>query len=146
MGRHRPRLIALAAGCLALAACTSTPGTPANGPTTTTTTTETRATPTPSGYALPKGRQVQVSQGQTGTVTMAVGDTLAAYRPTMGTHPSGNSLVLAEVTPTQLIFQAVTPGQAILATDDPRPLPTCPTTPCPPGLPAPAVVTVDITG
>ena len=144
MGRHRPRLILLPAAFL-LAACTSTPGTPASSPTTTTTT-QTRATPTPSGYPLPKGRQVQVSQGQTGTITLAVGDTLATHRPTMGTHPSGNSLALAEVTPTQLIFQAVTPGQAILATDDPRPLPTCPTTPCPPGLPAPAVVTVDITG
>jgi hypothetical protein len=142
MGRHRPRLILLLPAALLLAACTSTPGTPASGPTTTTT----RATPSAAGYPLPKGRQVQVPQGQTGSVALKVGDTLATHRPTMGTRPSGNSLVLAEVTDTQLIYQATSPGQATLATDDPPPPPTCPTTPCPPGRAAPPVVTVDITG
>jgi hypothetical protein len=143
MGRHRPRLTAVLL-VLVCTACTKT-GSPAGAPTTTTTT-ATRATPSASGYPLAKGRQVQVSQGQTGNIALAVGDVLAVHRPAMGTRPSGDSLVLADVTDSQLIYQAVSAGKATLATDDPPPPPTCQTTPCPPGRAAPPVVTVDISG
>ena len=139
MGRARAGLTALALALL-LSACTNdgSPVTPATG------TTTTKTTPSAAGYPLPKGRRIQVSQGQTGSVSLAVGDLLAVHRPTTGTRPSGESLVLAEVTDTQLIYQAVTAGKATLATDDP-PTPVCKTTPCPPSGAAPPVLTVDVT-
>lgn len=62
----------------------------------------------------------------------------------MGTSPSGDVLVLAEVTDTRLTYQAVAAGKATLATDDP-PTPACKTTPCPPSGAAPPVVTVEVT-
>ena len=141
MDRARPGLIAvLAAVALALAAC-STAGSPAAPATTGST--PARANPTPSGYPLAKGRQIRHSQGQTGEVSATVGDVLAVYRPTMGTRPSGTALVLADVTDTELIYQAVSAGTATLATDDP-PSPPCTTTPCAPGGAAPPVVTVTV--
>jgi hypothetical protein len=145
--RARPRLTAslILVTLLPLATACTTGGSPVTQPTDPPTTTVTRANPTPSGYPVAKGRQVQLSQGQTGTVELTVGDVLAAPRPTMGTRPSGDVLVLAEVTDTRLIYQAVAAGRATLATDDPPPPPTCRTTPCPPGRAAPPVVTVEVT-
>lgn len=145
MDRARPRLIAaLAPLVLAVfaAACTTTTGSPVN---TSTATSPTRATPKPSGYPLPKGRVVEVGKGQTGTVNLVTGDTLAVHRPNAGTKPSGDALVLAEVTDSQLIYQAVAAGRATLSTDDPPPAPTCDSTPCPPGRAAPPMVTVEVT-
>ena len=146
MDRDRPRLIALLmVPALLLTACT-TSGSPITASTgSSTTTSTTRANPSAAGYPLAKGRQVQLSRGQTGNVPLAVGDILVAPRPTMGTRPGGSALVLADVTDTQLIYQAVSAGKATVATDDPPPPATCQTTPCPPGLAAPPVVTVDVT-
>lgn len=152
MDRARPRLtgvLALVVLLVALVAtaCGSTTGSPvtaSTATTTTTTSTTSRANPSASGYPIAKGRRVEVTRGQTGEVSLTVGDILAVHRPTMGTRPSGDVLVLAEVTDTQLIYQAVAAGSATLATDDPPPPPTCTTTPCPPGLAAPPVVTVEV--
>jgi hypothetical protein len=144
--RHRARLTGLLAApaiLLVLVACTSTPGAPVTTATTVPTTSDTRATPTPSGYPIAKKQSVQVERGQTGTVSMAVGDVLAVYRPNMGTRPSSEVLVLAEVTDSSLIYQAVSAGKATVATDDP-PTQKCKTTPCPPSGAAPPVVTVDV--
>jgi hypothetical protein len=141
MGRARAGLTAL--GLVLLLSACGTAGSPVTSSSGTTTTT-TRANPSAAGYPLPKGQRIQVSQGQTGSMSLAVGDVLAVYRPAMGTRPSGDSLVLAEVTDTQLIYQAVAAGKATLATDDP-PTPVCKTTPCPPSGAAPPVLTVDVT-
>jgi hypothetical protein len=129
------------------AACT-TSGSPVGSGSNTTvpTTTSSRVNPSAAGYPLPKGRQVSVTQGQTGRVTLTVGDILAVHRPAGGTRPGGEALVLAEFTDTQLIYQAVAAGKATVATDDPPPPPICKTTPCPPGRAAPPVVDVDVTG
>jgi hypothetical protein len=139
MGRARASLTALGL-VLVVSACgtTGAPDAPGSG------TTTASATPSAAGYPLPKGQRIQVSQGQTGSVSLAVGDLLAVHRPVMGTRPSGASLVLAEVTDTQLIYQAVAAGKATLATDD-APTPVCKTTPCPPSGAAPPVLTVDVT-
>jgi hypothetical protein len=145
MDRARPRLTALSAVLCALSmvtACTTTTGSPIATSTVPSTTT---ADPPTVGYPLPKGRRVEVGKGQTGNLTLAVGDILLAHRPTAGTKPGGSVLVLAEVTDTQLIYQAVAVGKGTLATDDPPPAPTCQTTPCPPGRAAPPVVNVDVT-
>jgi hypothetical protein len=144
MGRARARLTAVLVAVAVtggLAAC-DTPGSPvATSPSATSVS---RANPSGAGYPLGKGRAVVVTKGQTGDVDLAVGDTLSVPRPTMGTHASGTVLVLAEVTDTELIYQAVAAGKATVATDDP-PRSPCPTTPCPPGGAAPPVVTVDVT-
>jgi hypothetical protein len=140
MGRARTGLILVA--LLVLAACSKTgsPVASSNAPSTTV------STPTPrgSGYPLAKGRRVEITKGQTGTVGLTVGDVLALQRFESGTKPSGEVLVLAEVTDAALIFQAVAAGKATLSTDDPPPARTCPTTPCPPGRAAPPVLTVEV--
>ena len=142
MGRARAGLIL--AAVLLLAGCTDT-GSPVASPGTPSTSDTTTAGPRASGYPMAKGRRVEVGKGQTGTVTVALGDVLAVYRPRAGTSPGGNALVLAEVTDSQLIYQAIATGKATLSTDDPPPAPICKTTPCPPGRAAPPILTVDVT-
>ena len=139
MGRARTGLIL--AAVLLLAGCSDS-GTPvaSSG---TPSTSDTTAGPHPSGYPRAKGRRVEIGKGQTGTVTVALGDVLAVHRSSSGTTPSGNSLVLAEVTDSQLIFQAIGAGKANLSTDDP-PAPVCTTTPCPPRRAAPPILTVEV--
>jgi hypothetical protein len=141
MGRARAGLTALVLLACCAACDSGSPGSPVG--TNTTIPTTSRVNPSAAGYPLPKGRRVEVTQGQTGTVTLVAGDVLAVHRPAMGTRPGGDALVLAEFTDTQLIYQAVAAGQATVATDDP-PAPVCKTTPCPPGQAAPPVVTVDV--
>ena len=143
MDRHRPRLAAfltafLGTPAILLTACGS-PAEPGDAPVVTTEAT-TRATPTPSGYPVARKREVRVAQGQTGTVALSVGDVLAVYRPAMGTRPSGEVLVLAEVTDAELVYQAVSTGRATVATDDP---PT-PNKPIRKPMPAPTTTTATL--
>lgn len=154
MDRHRPgltpRTALLVPALLAVliggvAGCTAAPSD--SGSTVTTDSVPTSTTdpgPTGRGYPLAPGRRVDIAQGQTGTVSIAIGDVLAVHRPTIGTRPSGGTLVLAEVTDTQLIYQAITSGTVTLASDDPPTSRPCSSTPCPPGRPAPPVMTVTI--